>query len=327
VVLVDASGSMLSSVKAHDGFQVVARLQQGREGAEDVDHSDVTIQGDLIMANFLQTGGIHANDTLVSKTPSGIANWSGTQGFQIRRQAGNFFKIHFTIMGDSRARSFLETSTASFGIIPGIVKISPWSFGVAGERPSAAFPALPIEGQLVELPKIVVEFQDGSGLPLSHSNCNGCVSITNEAMREKTCDVFAIRSPDIACADPPYTEIPAAHCRWLEHLQNLVPMGERTREECQEDCEGDPECIAFNFLDPTHPNFDSGLTIASICNLVKVRCEQEKSENGGSIFYKPDPTDLSEGCRCPSEVFDGRVVHHTLYSIQVVPGTRHVAAR
>ena len=104
-------------------------------------------------------------------------------------------------------------------------------------------------------------------------------------------------------------------------------MGERTRAECQSDCENDPECVAFNFLDPTLVSDWTDLTVASICNIVKEKCEEQPSVNGGFIFYKPDLTDLSEECRCPSEVFDGRVVHHTLYSSQVVAGTRHVAAR
>lgn len=314
-------------LKSHDSFHVVAHLEQGRGGTEDVDHSDVPFQDDLILAEFLQTGGLRSIDLKSSTTPAGLANWSGTHGLQIRRQAGNYFRIRFSVLGDSRGRGFLKASTVSFGIVPGIVNILPWSFSGAGERPRESFPSVASADQLVELPQIYMELQDQSGLALTHAACDGCVSITNEAMSGHTCELFGIRSPDTACADPKWVEETNSFCERLPLQPNLVPMGERTLKECQDHCSSDPECVAFNFLDPSSKIFDQGLSITSTCHKVRVRCQKASSSKGESIFFKPVFTDLSEECRCPSEVFDGRVVHHTLYSSQVAAGSRHVAAR
>ena len=74
--MVDALGATLPMLKSHDSFHVVAHLEQGRGGTEDVDHSDVPFQDDLILAEFLQTGGLRSIDLKSSTTPAGLANWS-----------------------------------------------------------------------------------------------------------------------------------------------------------------------------------------------------------------------------------------------------------
>ena len=162
-------------LKEHDGFFVVAELRQGLNGIEDTDHSGVPFPTDLIMAGWLQTGGLRVDDTLISPAPAGLADWSGDYGLQIRRLAGMYFRVHFSVFNDTQFRAFLQVDTGSFGIVPGIYKIYPWSFAVAGNRPLETVPAMAADMRMVELPEIYLELQDASGHPLTHAQCQGCL--------------------------------------------------------------------------------------------------------------------------------------------------------
>jgi hypothetical protein len=212
-------GATLQMLKAHDNFQVVAKLRQGRGGAVDVEHADVPFSGDLFRAEFLDIGGTHENATITSLTPTGLANWSESHTLHLRRQAGSFFRIHFSIDGDTMDRTFLQVQTASFGIAPAGVRLLPWSFGVAGERPRSEFPMIPGNKQLVELPQLTMELADASNLPLGHAVCNGCVIITLEALVGSTCDIFGIRDTSDSCGEPSWRQVfPHAHAH--PHLHN-----------------------------------------------------------------------------------------------------------
>jgi hypothetical protein len=215
VRMVDSKGATLHMLQTHDTFLVIAKLRQGRGGSVDVDHVNVVSSGDLFKEEFLHFGGLYENATISATTPAGLANWSGTNRLHVRRQAGTFFRIHFSIAGDTMDRTFLQVQTASFGIVPAAVRLSPWSFSVAGDRPRSEAPILTSIGQkqLVELPQLVMELADASNLPLGHAQCNGCVTVTIEALVGSTCNYFGIRDASPSCGEPSWRKVFATHTK------------------------------------------------------------------------------------------------------------------
>ena len=77
-----------------------------------------------------------------------------------------FFRLHFSIWGDTLEREFLQVDTVSFAVVPGIIVLNPWSFGVGGVRPPSLFPEVTGNPQLVELPQLIMEVQVRASLGL-----------------------------------------------------------------------------------------------------------------------------------------------------------------
>ena len=254
VRVVDSRGETLHMLREQDGFRVVSELWQGLDGVWNYQHSRVPFSSDLIMAGWIETGGLRENETFSSPTPGGLANFSGLYGLQIRRLAGTFFKVHFSLVGDDLSRDFLKVDTKHFGIVPGIYKVHPWSFAVAADRPRQALPHA-TERQMVQLPDLYMELQDGSGHRLEHADCKGCVMITNGLLSEDAqaaCEYFGIPSPDPACAQPIWTQRDASRCRKQDRI--IIGLGEKTLDECKQVTISRPKLLDFpcSFLSLLH---------------------------------------------------------------------------
>ena len=254
VRVVDSRGETLHMLREQDGFRVVSELWQGLDGVWNYQHSRVPFSSDLIMAGWIETGGLRENETFSSPTPGGFANFSGPYGLQIRRLAGTFFKVHFSLVGDDLSRDFLKVDTKHFGIVPGIYKVHPWSFAVAADRPRQALPHA-TERQMVQLPDLYMELQDGSGHRLEHADCKGCVMITNGLLSEDAqaaCEYFGIPSPDPACAQPIWTQRDASRCRKQDRI--IIGLGEKTLDECKQVTISRPKLLDFpcSFLSLLH---------------------------------------------------------------------------
>ena len=321
VRLLDIRGKILNMLKEHDAIRVVARLVQGTGGVLDVNHTFMPFPGDLIISSFLETGGLRENDTISQITPGGLANWTGTHHLQVRRQAGSFFQIHFSILGDSSGRTYLKINSESFAVLPAIVTCSEWSFGAVGNRPQAKFPVVPGRPRLVELPEITIKVMDGSGFILNHATCDSCVSVINEALAGNTCDYFGIRSSDPACEDPTWTIVDGI----CEFGANVIAVGEVSLEVCKDMCSQDKECLALNFYPLAL--IEGNVQLSSTCYIVRDFCNEGSSRKEGQIYYKPLYRDLGLECRCPKEEYDGGLVYNTMYSPKIAAGTSYVAAQ
>jgi hypothetical protein len=204
----DGNGDLLL-LGPESAFEASVSLVQGRGAYSDSDHEPVP-SGDIVFLDMLNDGGKHDDGQVrLAKLLEGTASFSGGRSLLIRRQAGNYFRIHATIRHSSASEPWLVVLSNLFSITARM-KILPWAPGASAERldeEQVQLPAHPFMPHKVVLPRVRIQLTDADGKVLRHTNCHGCLTARLRVAHNEPCETFHIRSVLPAClAEPIWKE-------------------------------------------------------------------------------------------------------------------------
>jgi hypothetical protein len=120
--------------------------------------------------------------------------------------------------------------------------------------------------------------------------------------------------------DLPWREQAKTYCEQALNIGEFVSVA-----VCKQQCMERPDCQAFHHYPPEQAGRDD-LYFGSTCFLSLGPCSQFPSNYGATVYIKPGVQDLPRHCLCPSEVFDGELVNHTLFSSAVARFSRYLPA-
>jgi hypothetical protein len=247
VKAVDGSGGVLDGLGEDLGFKVTVSLLQGRGGREDVAYQLLPLS-DVFFMDMLAAGGVH-DDSLDRSglVANGTASFVSGQAVFIRRQAGRFYRLLFTLLpSDTTLQPWLATRSNAFSIVARLL-VHPWApgaseaSGAAGMRsPAPTHPFMPLAA---EIPRVRVQIVDAYGNILSHANCAACLTLSMRTPPDEPCDAFGIRSNLADCmAELPWHERPDSYCATSVNYGEFLSLA-----RCKELCQQESKCQALHW--------------------------------------------------------------------------------